>query len=63
MPFEQTTGEAMASRLLMQLAFALAVLVPVSAHAAKGSVPYEPQAVQAALERGCAVLLEFAAPW
>ena len=53
----------MASRLLMQLAFALAVLVPVSAHAAKGSVPYEPQAVQAALERGCAVLLEFAAPW
>jgi len=47
----------------MQLAFALALLLPASAQAAKGSVPYEPQAVAAALERGCSVLLEFAAPW
>jgi|GEM_PF-3268398 len=53
----------MAGRIWLQLAFALALLVPASAHAGKGSVPYEPQAVQAALERGCAVLLEFAAPW
>ncbi|MDP6343261.1 MAG: hypothetical protein QF578_04190 [Alphaproteobacteria bacterium] len=47
----------------MQLAFALVLLLPIAAQAGDRGVPYSPQVVKAALDKGCAVFLDFYADW
>jgi hypothetical protein len=42
---------------------ALFMLVPMTAMAEAGKIPYSPQAVDSALAKGCSVFLEFGASW
>ncbi len=53
----------MVRRLVLQFAFALALLIPIGAQASENSVPYSDKVVKSALAQGRAVLLEFAADW
>ncbi len=48
---------------VLRIAFFLALLTPLAAQAGEAGIPYSPQAVQAALADGRAVLLEFVADW
>ncbi len=53
----------MLRRLFPGLLLAMALLLPLGAQAREDKVPYSPEAVQAAMDQGRAVLLEFGASW